>query len=88
MHTAIAVSCGLIYLVLVLALGRQAGWTRRTITIAFLASWLVATVIHGAIGIDQGQTPATELAVGLVIFGVPALGLLWARQRLAWASGG
>lgn len=84
MHTVIATVIGLLVLVLWLAVGRSLAWRRQILAMGFAGVWLLATIVHGAVGISHGQSLSTELFVGLVIYGIPLLALWWAMKSLAW----
>ncbi|CAD5107024.1 hypothetical protein [Zestomonas carbonaria] len=76
MHTLIATLVGLLFLGCVILIGRAFGLGRQTVAWLFVVPWLVACLVHGAIGLTAGQTLVTEMLVFLVVFGVP-LAVLW-----------
>jgi hypothetical protein len=71
MHTIIATAAGFLVLAAAIALGRLSGLAASTTLVSFAVLWLIATVVHGAMGMAAGQTLTTELLVGIVVFGLP-----------------
>ncbi|MBM7061273.1 hypothetical protein JQX08_11205 [Pseudomonas sp. UL073] len=76
MHTLIATLVGVLFLIGVILLGRAFDLGRQTVAWLFVGPWLLASLVHGALGLAAGQALLTEMLVWLVVFGVP-LGLLW-----------
>ena len=79
MHTLLATLAGLLFLGVLLVIGRALRLPTRTVDAAFIILWLAATVVHGYMGILAGQTLTTEVLVGLVGFGVPLAALIAMR---------
>ena len=77
MHTTIIITFGLALLALMLFIGQKLGFGRETLAYTFVALWLALSVINGAIGMaTAGQSLGGELAVGLLVFGVPVAALV------------
>ena len=77
MHTAIIITFGLALLALMLFIGERIGFSRQTLTYAFVLLWLALTVINGANGmLRAGQSLGSELAIGVLVFAVPVAALL------------
>jgi hypothetical protein len=77
MHTTIITTFGLILLALMLFIGNKLGFSQQTLSYSFVGLWLALTVINGAAGmVTAGQSLASELMVGCVVFGVPVIALV------------
>ncbi|MGF6091035.1 hypothetical protein [Pseudomonas sp. 18173] len=77
MHTTIIITFGLALLALMLFIGEKIGFSRQTLTYAFVVLWLALTVINGAIGVvNAGQSLSTELGIGTVVFSIPVAALV------------
>ncbi|NWA29605.1 hypothetical protein HX866_32475 [Pseudomonas gingeri] len=76
MHTAIILAIGLILLGGTLFFGQRLGISRQILGVGFLGMWLLATLVNGAIGvITAHQSLLSELMIGLVVFGLPAIAM-------------
>ncbi|MEK1905153.1 MAG: hypothetical protein AAAB13_05200 [Pseudomonas sp.] len=71
MHTLIATTSGLLLLGLTILLGNRFALPKRALLVGFASSWLVATLLHGWVGMSHGQTLATEVLVACVVYGIP-----------------
>jgi hypothetical protein len=76
MHTLIAVGIGLVWFGLAITLGRIAGFLKKLGEAVATALWLVASLIHGGLGVAAGYSVMVEFAIGIVVFLLPYVAMV------------
>lgn len=71
MPTVLAIVAGLLLLGMVMIIAGSLGLNSRTTLIIFAVLWLIASIVHGVVGVAAGQTVLTQAWVWTLVFGVP-----------------
>ncbi|WP_225774678.1 hypothetical protein [Pseudomonas sp. Marseille-Q5115] len=81
MHTLTAIVVGVSLMWLFQKAGQRLRLRRNLVDATFAALWLIASVVHGLLGVAAGFGVGMELAIGALIFLVPVSGLALGRWQ-------